>query len=413
MARLAARSDGRYQAKYHGKYFYGSTPAEAKRKRDEYKARELMGAREPARVTVAAYAARWLPVAKAGVEPKVYNDYAGLLDRLVTALGSIRLAEVTPTDVKAVYNTLLGLSDSTVKKLRMLTVAMFDAAVEDGLIRSNPARSRSAKPHRGTVGTHRILTPEELRLVRTVDHRCRPFALAMYYAGLRRGEALALNVSRDVDFRENMIHIREAVRFDSNQPILTDPKTEAGVRDIPLLPPLRAVLRPIRGLLLSMPDGTHCTEQAFSRAWEAYNNALSRAANGGVQRRWWGRTREQKAQLVLREQLLAAGRKAEADALALPPYKEISLRCHDFRHSYCTNLCDAGVDLHVAIQWLGHADEKMILQVYDHVTPARIRTAIANATAYFGRQNGRQIYRITRKPSKIGPPKPRHYTLRL
>ena len=413
MARLAERSDGRYQAKYHGKYFYGSTPAEAKRKRDEYKAKELMGVREPPAVTVRAYAGKWLPAAKASVAPKVYNDYANLLDRIVAALGDQPIAEITPTDVKSVYNTLIGRSDSTVRKLRMLTVAMFDAAVEDGLIRSNPARSRSAKPHRGTVGTHRILTPEELQLVRTVDHRCRPFAMAMYYAGLRRGEALALNVSRDVDFKTKTIHVREAVRFDSNQPILADPKTEAGSRDIPLLPPLEAALKPVRGLLLSMPGGSHCTEQAFSRAWESYNNALSRAANGGIQRRWWGRTKEHKAQLDRRAELLAAGRKAEADALALPEYKEISLRCHDFRHSYCTNLCDAGVDLHVAIQWLGHADEKMILQVYDHVTPARIRAAIANAKSHFGRQNGRQIYRITRKHSNIAPPKPRHYTLRL
>jgi len=413
MARLSARSDGRYQAKYHGKYFYGSTPAEARRKRDEYKARELMGVREAPKVTVRAYAGKWLPTAKAGVTQKVYNDYAGLLDKVIAAMGDMQLLEVTPTDVKAAYNTLIGMSDSTIKKLRMLTVSMFDAAVEDGLIRTNPARSKAARPHKGTVGTHRILTPEELQLVRTVDHRCRPFAMAMYYAGLRRGEALALNVSRDVDFRANVIHVRQAVRFESNRPVLVDPKTEAGSRDIPLLPPLKTALKFLKGLLLSMPDGTHCTEQAFSRAWESYNNALSRAANGGMQRRWWGRTKKHKELLARRADLMAAGRKSEADALVIPEYKEISLRCHDFRHSYCTNLCDAGVDLHVAIQWLGHADEKMILQIYDHVTPARIRAAISNASSHFGCQNGRQIYRVTHFPSNIKPPKKRLYTLRL
>lgn len=31
------RADGRYQRKYKGKYFYGSTPEEAERLRDEYK----------------------------------------------------------------------------------------------------------------------------------------------------------------------------------------------------------------------------------------------------------------------------------------------------------------------------------------------------------------------------------------
>lgn len=383
MARLTERSDGRYQAKYHGKYFYGSTPAEAKRKRDEYKAKELMGIREPSAVTVRAYAGKWLPTAKAGVDPKVYNAYASLMDRLIAALGDHALADITPTDIKAAYNTLLGKSDSMIKKLRMLTIAMFDAAVEDGLIRNNPARSKSARPHKGAAGTHRLLTNEEIRLIHEVPHRCRLLALTMYYTGMRRGEALALDVSRDVDMDAGWIHVTRAIKFEGNAAVETDPKTEAGVRDIPLVPVLKELLQDHDGLILSGPDGKPVTETAFARAWESYNNALSRAANGGIQRRWWGRTKEHKAQLARREELLAAGLKAEADALILPPYHEIALRCHDFRHTYCTSLCSAGVDLHVAIGWLGHADEKMIMQIYDHVTPSRIQTAVKNLESYF------------------------------
>lgn len=465
MPALTKRTDGRFRAKYQDKYFYGSTSAEAKHKRDEYKAAQLLGvaqAQKPV-TTVASYVGHWLPTAKASVNKRVYNQYADLLDRMVTAMGATPIDQVTPTDVKAVYNTMLTLSDSTVKKARTLYVAMFDAAVEDGLIRVNPARSKSAKPHKGTVGTHRILTDEEVRLIHQVDHRCRPFALTMYYAGLRRGEALALDIDRDVDFKSGWIHVTQAVRYDANAPILDDPKTEAGRRDIPLLPQLAAVLKGRHGLLLPLSSGGLCTETAFSRAWESYNNALSRAANGGIQRRWYGRTREHKALLEKENNCAAAqlssqtrsqpspersaassapspagtpshspsaagapsafpssvpatagtsGGQASA-ASALPPWREISLRCHDFRHSYCTNLCSAGVDLHVAIRWLGHADEKMILQIYDHVTPARIRTAITQATAFFRGQNGGQIYHITRKPSKINPPKPRHYSLRI
>ena len=386
--KLTERADGRYVAKYHGKCFYGSTSAEAKRKRDAYKAAQLLGLKQPQPAeTVSSYAGRWLPTAKASVSPRVYNNYASLLDRLIAAMGDTPISQVTPTDVKSVYNTMLGASDSMVKKARMIYTAMFDGALEDGLITVNPARSRAAKPHRGTAGTHRILTPEEVQLIHQVDHRVRPFALTMYYAGLRRGEALALDIDRDVDFKAKVIHVTEAVRYESNKAIITDPKTEAGRRDVPLFPALEAVLKGCHGLLLPGPDGKHCTEQAFSRAWESYNNALSRAANNGLQKRWWGRTKEHKA--ILAE-----------DIAALPPYKEINLRCHDFRHSFCTELCNAGVDLHVAITWLGHADEKMIMSVYDHVTPARIQTATALASAHFGSQNGsqpRKKYRLTRK----------------
>ena len=394
--KLTARADGRYVAKYHGKCFYGSTSAEAKRKRDAYKAAQLLGLRQPPPAeTVSSYAGRWLPTAKASVSPRVYNNYASLLDKLVSAMGDTPIDQVTPTDVKTVYNTMLGSSDSLVKKARMIYTAMFDGALEDGLITVNPARSRAARPHRGTAGTHRILTPEEVQLIHRVEHRVRPFALTMYYAGLRRGEALALDIDRDVDFKAKVIHVNQAVRYESNQPILVDPKTEAGRRDIPLFPVLDAALRDHHGLLLPSADGGLCTEQAFSRAWESYNNALSRAANGGVQKRWYGRTRTHRALLSSSP----SGGQASAVS-ALPPWREISLRCHDFRHSFCTNLCDAGVDLHVAIRWLGHADEKMIMQIYDHVTPARIQTATVLASAHFGSQNGSQPkkkYRLSRK----------------
>ena len=81
-------------------------------------------------------------------------------------------------------------------------------------------------------------------------------------------------------------------------------------------------------------------------------NALSCAVNNGMQRRWWGRTKEHKA-------IIASGG-------TLPPYKEIDIRPHDLRHTYCTMLRDAGIDMHQAIIWMGHADEKMILRIYDH-----------------------------------------------
>ena len=118
---LTERADGRYRAKYHDKYFYGSSSAEAKKKRDEYKAAQLLGIRQaPPAVTVGSYAARWLPAAKASVNSRVYNAYAGLLDVLVGAMGGRPIDQVTPTDVKSVYNLFLGKSDSTVRKAKML-----------------------------------------------------------------------------------------------------------------------------------------------------------------------------------------------------------------------------------------------------------------------------------------------------
>lgn len=40
-------------------------------------------------------------------------------------------------------------------------------------------------------------------------------------------------------------------------------------------------------------------------------------------------------------------------------------------------LRDAGTDLKLAMKWMGHADEKMILKIYDHVTDFRTEQALS------------------------------------
>lgn len=72
---LKQRPDGRYACKYKGKFFYGATQTEALAAREEYKRQEKSGI-NAAPVTVGEYAARWLPVHKASVGTKTYNDYA-------------------------------------------------------------------------------------------------------------------------------------------------------------------------------------------------------------------------------------------------------------------------------------------------------------------------------------------------
>ena len=82
-------------------------------------------------------------------------------------------------------------------------------------------------------------------------------------------------------------------------------------------------------------------------------------AINGVQRRWYGRTREHKALLA-----------AEKD---LPPWVSFTVTPYDLRHSFATMCRDAKppIELHTVIAWMGHADAKMILHIYDSVTNER------------------------------------------
>lgn len=350
---LKRRSDGRYACKYKDKWFYGATQQEALAAREAYKRMLESGFKvESGHVTVASYAAGWLPIHKVGIRPNTYNAYAHYLDVMCEVIGDRLVKDVTPTEIKAVYSRYLGMSDSTIKKAASLYKALFDSAIEDGLRHVNPCKSDRAKPHKGEKGTHRAISEAERALIHKVEHRMRPAAMAMLYAGLRRGEAMAIVIDKDVDFKKKTISIHSAVHFENNRPIIeARTKTDAGRRTVPLFAPLAESLKGKEGYLLCDAQGGLCSEMAFKRGWESYLLALSKEAGC-----------------------------------------PINIRAHDLRHSFCTMLRDAGVDLKIAIKWMGHADEKMILQIYDHITPEREEKAVAFVESDLSSsQNGSQI----------------------
>lgn len=356
------RKDGRFQCTYKGQYFIGPDEEDVLRQRREAKARDELNLHESIKPkSVRTYAAEWLPLHKAGVSQRHYNACANHLDRLSDTLGDMALADVRPDDAARVWKQYTGMSASTIRKAAQLFRAVFDSAIENDFCTKNPFRSKTVTPPRAESGSHRALTEEEISLILTTPHRLQRAVLVMLYAGLRRGEVIALTAN-DIDLEHGVIRVDKATRYDSNAAILDTPKTAAGVRTVPILKRLRPFLKDIKGYVAPSASGGMMTEQAWQRAWESYLDALTVAANNGLHRRWYGRTKEHKA-------LLAADQE-------LPPYREISFRPHDLRHTYATLLCNAGVPLRQAMEWLGHADEKMILRVYDHIHDSRTSASI-------------------------------------
>lgn len=127
------RPDGRYVCKHRGRCFYGRTQSEALAEREAYKRAAEDGIKD-APLTVGQYAARWLPVHKAGIGQKTYNDYAKQMDVLRDCIGDKRLRDVTPTDIKAVCVHYLRYSQSTIRRARILFSGLFDGAMADGYI---------------------------------------------------------------------------------------------------------------------------------------------------------------------------------------------------------------------------------------------------------------------------------------
>lgn len=359
------RADGRYAVYRDRKPFYGQTIAEAEQKRLQYDLAQKQGLdAERQGLRVSAYAEQWLPVYRGEACEKSYRFYAKVLDSFITFVRDPRMKDVRKTDIVAFYNTLSGYSQSHIDKHVHTIHGLFSAAREDGIIPKDP--TRDAKPPKGTEGTyaHRPLEDWERELVHKmvdVEYRARnqlrhghPFAAAamvMLYQGLRREEVLALDIDRDVDFENNMLHVREAISYaTTHRGDVAPPKTEKGSRSMPLFKPVRDVLQGRHGLLVQPVHASQMTDSAFQSMWSSYKYQMGVLHNKGLRPRW------------------------DSEGV----FEPITIRTHDFRHSFCTMICEAGVDIKTAMTWMGHSDEKMIRQIYEHVTQKRLRQAEQN-----------------------------------
>ena len=355
------RSDGRYVCRYKGQYFYSADPDDCIRQREEYKERERHG--RIASYFVSEYARKWFDRAYPNISPSTKRGLSAHLKALTDAIGDRPVSDVRPSDIKAIYSSRYkGLSNSYIKAAKQLYCAMFDAAVADGLILSNPAREKTAKPHTGTYTGHRAITPQERHWIETLctDHRGHIVAMTMLYSGIRPQEAKALNIDTDVDFDRGVITVRETAHNDpenGQKYVFTGKgKTDRANRQVPLLPPLEAALKDKQGYLVTSAHGQRITHTTWRVLWNSYVTHMETAING-IDRRWYGRTKEHKA-------IIAAGG-------TLPAWVPFTVKPYDLRHSFCTMCRDNKVEINTCRQWMGHADVKLILKVYDEVSAVR------------------------------------------
>ena len=354
--KLSKRTDGRYKVNYGGKQFYGKTKAEAMQKRDEYVAAENVGLNlNCADMTFLDYGMNWLSVYRAECGISQQKQYAKMVEFTAEALRNKTMRNITVTDMQGICNRLSVYSASHVAKYMSMVRGIFKTAVAEGALLRNPMELVKRPKCKKTEG-HRALEPWERELVTSTykEHDFGLCAMVMLYAGLRRGEALFIDVDRDVDFEKMTITVRGAVSFaEGNQPKLTDGKTDAAQRTIPMVPPLADALRGHHGLLCTKVDGTLMTQAAFDRKFDSYKTLLEEKLNG-CRKRWYGKTKDHKAQI-------AAGKE-------LPPWKDITIRCHDFRVDFCTRCYYAGIPLKTLQNWMGHSDAQMILEIYSKLT---------------------------------------------
>jgi integrase len=350
--------------------FKALVPYSAQRRRQGPPARRV--ALDP-RMTLAEWVARWLRQKRATLKPRAWDAYERACTRfIVPALGDVRVTRLQRADLK---DFLLGvqvdgrapcsraacvraradhgipcphaarpLAPGSVRHVYAALRAALQAAVDDGLLAANPAaklggarglRFEPTTRERVQRIEQRVLAlPELAALTTTTRDRARawyPLLLVYARAGLRLGEAIALEVS---DFRAEppVLHVRQG--FDYKRMTLEPPKF--GPRDVDLSgsPELVAVLRAqVAGL-----------KKRALKAGTPVGRWLFPSRDGGpVQARNVARA------------LARLGRQA---GLAHP------LSAQDLRHTYGTRLIDAGVSPVYVQRQLGHAGIELTVNTY-------------------------------------------------
>lgn len=195
------------------------------------------------------YALNWLEVyhdAKSGERWKeetrcIFNKH------LLPYFGEMRIDEITVESIQRFYNERKGYAASSIKHMKYLLRDVLDSAMEDGLISSNPVDSKRLSFSR-KVTERKPLTEWQvadiLRQISVLDTSTQRFVLMLLFTGMRRGELLALRW-QDIDLEKRIIHVRHSIEFiHESQPHMKEPKSKAGVRDIPICDELMPLLQP-------------------------------------------------------------------------------------------------------------------------------------------------------------------------
>jgi integrase len=278
-------------------------------------------------------------------KPSAIRSYErALRDRVLPELGAKRLGDVQRRDVQRLADDLLGegLDPSTVRNVLMPLRVIYRRAIEDGDLAVNPTGHLRLPAVRGR--RERIASPEEPKLLlAALPDRDRALWATALYAGLRRGELMALRWE-DVDLATGVIHVERA--YDEKARVHIEPKSNAGRRTIPIVGALRDQLlahkaREDRGAGLVFGTAAE-TPFVTSNVWR-------------------------RAQV--------AWRRAGLEPIGL----------HESRHTFASLLIAAGVNAKAITTYMGHSSIQTTYDLYGKLMPGSEAEAAALVDAYLDR----------------------------
>lgn len=283
---------------------------------------------------------------KVGIDEDTVDATKGRLKNYVYPyIGALRLKDVTPIHCQKILNESAGMSKSHINKLRQELKYIFTKAQKNHLIFDNPADDLAMPSY--TEGERRAITAREREHFLKVaeEHEQFKVFLLMLFCGCRSAEACNC-LGSDVYFTEKtpMLHIRGT-------------KTHNSDRHVPI------------------------PKYMFDRITAKGDEHIALTETGRIyDKQSFYRTVER----LRREMNISMGCKLYRNRLIEPLEVTDEFVPYFFRHTYCTDLQKAGVDIRIAQKLMGHASIEITAKIYTHVDLDEIASAADLMNKYNG-----------------------------
>ncbi len=313
-------------------------------------------------------------------------NYQYMYDHYVRhGFGRKKIGVIKYSDVLQFYQYLLR--DKEVKFDTLIIIhkilhPTFQLAVWDDIIRKNPsdgAMARIKKPFGEKRKKRHALTLEQQRaFINYMENHFRfyhwaPLFKVLLGTGCRIGEVIGLRWE-DVSFDKRMISINHSLVYYYDKESkehpgwtfsISSPKTEAGIRNIPMMDIVyealqqeladqkengfnETVIDGMKGFIFMNRFGNvhnpQTVNRAIQRICKAYN--IEEMANASQQHR---------------------------EPVLLPHFS-----CHHLRHTFCSRFCENETNLKVIQSIMGHSDIKTTMDIYAEVADTKKQEAIQN-----------------------------------
>lgn len=370
------RPDGYYQYRYTDRkgrrHTIASATLEELRKREEQIIRDKAdGIRAEAKdVTLDDMFQLWSRL-KRGLKGNTYQNYCYMYNTFVSPeIGRFRIATLKRSDIKAFYNSLVdekNLKIATVDNIHTVLHQVLAVAVEDGYMRMNISDNllKELKQAHNIGESHRkaLTVPEQELFLEFLDkentpyHHWRPIFLIMANTGMRVGEITGLRWE-DIDLDKGMIEVNHTLVYYNHAENgcyfnIHTPKTSAGIRVIPMLDDVRRAF--LEEKQYQEFNGLKCNV-----AVDGYTDFIFINRFGNPQHQG---TLNKALRRIIRDCNDMQLAKNEKNPVLLPRFS-----CHSLRHTFTTRLVEAGVNLKVIQDTLGHKDFSTTMDIYTDVT---------------------------------------------